>query len=499
MLTQRRQRQAIRDVMAGLTPALPYEQLQEPYDYLWEIVQDCSNAQQAYETLIRVGFQDGELKPDVDAILALEPGYRAKYPSLAEVGPELPETTWLWESWIPRGMLSLLAAWPGIGKTYLALDLARSIIAGQPAPDETPFQIRTGTIIFVDAEDFLPQIYKRVKSWRMDMSKFYPVRRPPRELIDMSRPEYQDDLIDMCSDIQPDLVIVDSLSSVNIRGENNIEDLRDILSFFVELAQNFDCGLVINHHLRKPGQGQFQALTMHDLRGSGHLVAMARSILGMELLKTSGVDDPNGPRLFKVLKTNLGKYPKPLSVEFEECTGNAGIAVLSYSPIELSAIHTTTQTEACTRWLLALLKEHGPLTYSEIIDYAADEGFSRRVIGDVRHRLGDKVVDTLGPKRKGNRWTLLDSDIDPAMTPVASATTLTGQCAEWLLEMLRDNPHSYMELKTLAADHGYSENVLQEARRKLGPRIIDTHGPKRPGNRWQLAEWVLTDEEQAFT
>jgi hypothetical protein len=197
MLTQRRQRQAIRDVMAGLTPALPYEHLQEPYDYLWEIVQDCSNAQQAYETLIRVGFQDGELKPDVDAILALEPGYRAKYPSLAEVGPELPETTWLWESWIPRGMLSLLAAWPGIGKTYLALDLARSIIAGQPAPDETPFQIRTGTIIFVDAEDFLPQIYKRVKSWRMDMSKFYPVRRPPRELIDMSRPEYQDDLIDM--------------------------------------------------------------------------------------------------------------------------------------------------------------------------------------------------------------------------------------------------------------------------------------------------------------
>ncbi len=67
---------------------------------------------------------------------------------------------------------------------------------------------------------------------------------------------------------------------------------------------------------------------MHDLRGSGHLVAMARSILGMELLKTGGVDDPNGPRLLKVLKTNLGKYPKPLSVEFEECADNTGIAIL---------------------------------------------------------------------------------------------------------------------------------------------------------------------------
>jgi hypothetical protein len=277
----------------------------------------------------------------------------------------------------------------------------------------------------------------------MDMSKFYPVRRPPRELIDMSRPEYQDDLIDMCSDIQPDLVIVDSLSSVNVRGENNIEDLRDILSFFVELAQSFDCGMVINHHLRKPGKGQFQALTMHDLRGSGHLIAMARSILGMELFKTGGVNDPNGPRLLKVLKTNLGKYPKPLTVDFEESADNPGIAVLSYSPIELSDIHTKTQTEACAHWLLDLLKEQGPLTYSEIVAYAVEEGFGRRAMGTVRERLGDKVVDTLGPKRKGNRWALADAEIDAATEPMAGNSTLTDQCADWLLLVLQGQPRRY--------------------------------------------------------
>ncbi len=60
---------------------------------------------------------------------------------------------------------------------------------------------------------------------------------------------------------------------------------------------------MINHHLRKPGKGQFQALTMHDLRGSGHLVR-----------------------------------EKPRAI------GD------SYSPIEIVAIYTTTQTEARTCW-----------------------------------------------------------------------------------------------------------------------------------------------------
>jgi hypothetical protein len=317
----------------------------------------------------------------------------------------------------------------------------------------------------------------------------------------MSRSEYQDDLIDMCYDIQPDLVIVDSLSSINLRGENNIEDLRDILSFFIELAQNSDCGLIINHHLRKPGKGQAHALTMHDLRGSGHLVAMARSILGIDLLRLAAVDDPNGPRMLKVLKTNLGKYPKPLSVEFKESPDTPDVAVLSYSQIELSAIHPKTQSEECARWLLELLKERGPLTYAEIMEYAEDQGFTRRVMGTARQFLGDKVIDTLGPKRKGNRWALANSEVDPESTLLTSNSTRTGQCADWLLTVLQDNPRSYSELKEMAASQGFLENVLQEARHRLGVRVVDTRGPRCHGNQWQLADWFLADAEpeQTFT
>jgi len=232
MLTERRQQQAIVDLIHGLEPELDYDELTKPYRKLWQEVQDCLehgyDPHDIHQELYRFKLSEAgeKLANIVDAILVAEPGSRPTYASLAEIGPDLPQTTWFWQAWIPRGLLTLLAAWPGVGKTYLALDLARRVITNLPTPDESSFVLKTGRVIYVDAEDFLPDIYERALVWGMDLDKFYPIRRPPRDLIDMSRPQYQDPLIDMCFDLQPDLVIVDSLSSVNARGENNIDAIK---------------------------------------------------------------------------------------------------------------------------------------------------------------------------------------------------------------------------------------------------------------------------------
>ena len=185
MLTERDQRQAIVDLIHGLKPELDYGDLSKLYRKLWEEVQDCLahgyDRHDIHQELVRFKLSEtGEKLADtIDAILIGEPGYRPSYPTLAEIGPQLPQTTWFWQAWIPRGLLTLLAAWPGVGKTYLALDLARRVITPLPAPDESPFALRTGHVIYVDAEDFLPDIYERALVWGMDLDKFYPIRRPP--------------------------------------------------------------------------------------------------------------------------------------------------------------------------------------------------------------------------------------------------------------------------------------------------------------------------------
>ena len=53
-----------------------------------------------------------------------------RFPSHEDLRDKLPAITWLWPGWIPVGLLSLLGAAPGAGKSLVALDLARRIIHG---------------------------------------------------------------------------------------------------------------------------------------------------------------------------------------------------------------------------------------------------------------------------------------------------------------------------------------------------------------------------------
>jgi len=184
MLTERRQQQAIVDLIHGLKPELQHHELSKPYRVLWQEVKQALHlgldAHDIFQEMYRFKQSEaGEKLADiVEAILVLEPGYKQKHRSLQEIGPDLPQTTWFWPEWIPRGLLTLLAAWPGVGKTYVALDLAHRVISNSPAPDDASLEVRTGTVIYVDAEDFLPDIYERASVWQMDTSKFYPFRRP---------------------------------------------------------------------------------------------------------------------------------------------------------------------------------------------------------------------------------------------------------------------------------------------------------------------------------
>ena len=65
-------------------------------------------------------------------------GPASAFASLDQLSAGIPPVSWLWPGWIPRGMITLLCAAPGAGKSYLALDLARRLIAGLPWPDGAP-------------------------------------------------------------------------------------------------------------------------------------------------------------------------------------------------------------------------------------------------------------------------------------------------------------------------------------------------------------------------
>ena len=413
MLTTRLQIQTIADLLAGLgDTSLPLGDFSELCRTAYRAILDVrgpgshdASPAAAQQALIRSLKDHPDQASIIRAIFAAVPGTKLDFPSLQEIAASLPEVTWLWPDWIPHGMITLLGAAPGTGKSYLALDLARCIIAGDRFPDGAPVPQPGANVIYVDAEDCPQIINRRAELWHMDTSRLFLMQPGERLFIDFSQTTDQDRLVEMSHSLAPALIVVDSLSTISSKGENNVEDVREVLGFLNRLALDAQCGLLLVHHLRKRGvPPSADALSLDDFRGSSHIIAIARSVLGLSIVQTGPQPDRSGPLRLEVVKTNLARYPEPIGVEF--LPQHPDGVVLRYGE-PAQQYHQPTKADECAEWLLCTLEEAGqPMKPAEIVEQAEAAGFSRSGVFRARKALGDRIRNTAGEQNPNNLWAL---------------------------------------------------------------------------------------------
>ena len=332
-----------------------------------------------------------------------------RYPSLRDVPRGVASVHWLWPSWVPHGTVTLLAAAPGVGKSLVALDLARRIVQGDPFPDGAPVPQPGSPVLLVDAEGSLGLLRQRVDAWQIDPGLLY-LMNDPRSVsaADLGTLDGLKRLLDMCVVIRPALVIVDSLASAAQRSETSVKAAREILGSLSRIADTLDTAVLVIHHLRKRHPASaFRPPSAADLRGSSHLTAVARSILLLSPEGPAGglvpVPDPNGPRRLAVVKSNLCPLPPPLSLALEV---HPGAPLLCYTPlVELPPppIHL----DNCAQWLLGFLAAAAPVRPSDVVTAARRAGFSRPTLYRARHALGPAVLDLGGsPHDPRKHWSL---------------------------------------------------------------------------------------------
>jgi len=416
-MTEADQMQAIVDRLVGTpgAPRPPIADLDEPWRTFYSRVRRAGSFTAAEMLLSEVAkdLDDGnwlarrlvELLPPGDAFAA--------YPSLLEMAGQFSPVDWLWPAWIPCGMLTLFGAAPGAGKSLVALDLARRIINGQPFPDGALVPCPGSRVLIVDAEGTPGLLNQRAQAWDINRHRlFLMIAREPDGLVDLASPKHQERLLKMCYNLQPELVVVDSLAAAASRGETSIEGARAILGFLASLARQFDLGLVVIHHLRKRARSGLASASRpaaDDLRGSSHISAAARSVLALSLAASgSGDPDLNGPRRFEVVKTNLCPYPPPLGLLFED-TGAAAPLLRYTAPLEPPS--PVFQGDLCARWLLDFLAQAGrPVRPAEVVAAARQAGFPRMTLYRARQALAGSVVDVgNSPRDPNKRWALAAS------------------------------------------------------------------------------------------
>ena len=407
MLTKALQVQALADRLAGLPTHISVRHLQEPWRTCW-LALDGAAPQADHHALTQVLAQHPDRTQILEAIFAVRPGHQMKFESLEELATSLSPIQWIWPGWLPRGMLTVVGAAPGTGKSFLMLDLAWRATTNQGFPDGSPIPNSAAGVIYVDGEG-VPQILnERAQHYGIDRKRLYMLLADSGEAIDFTTEKYRDRLINMVATLQPELVIIDSLSSIHSKGQNNVEDVRDLLSFLIHLAEAYQVGMLLVHHVRKPGNGQQMQmfdLSMDDLSGSGHIVAMARVVWGLHVVQTGQQPDPNGPRKLKMLKTNLGPYVDPLGFEFQPLHP-AGVT-LKWTLDAPQHYREPTKEEICANWLLALLVE-APMKPKDVIAAGEAEGFSRRLIYNARSSWRGQIVNTAGKNSPTNQWKLAE-------------------------------------------------------------------------------------------
>lgn len=216
---------------------------------------------------------------------------------------ETKEIAWLWEKRIPLGMLTIYAGNPGLGKSFLSLDLASRLSRGIPFPDHTPCVV--GDTLILAGEDVADVTIKpRLEALGADMAHIhFMFGKRENQMIDDFSLADSGVLRDALDQIKATggelkLLIIDPLESFigAIDGYKNIE-VRQALNGVLRLAasENFSV-LAIQHLTKKTGID-----ANHRISGSVAYAAAARSIW----LFTRDPDDPAG-RLFLNSKMNVG-------------------------------------------------------------------------------------------------------------------------------------------------------------------------------------------------
>ena len=355
----------------------------------------------------------------IDAIYASAAPLR--FPTLSELAANLEPVTWLWENWVPKGMLTMLGAYQGTGKSYLTMDLARIVLHGSTWPDGQPTQHDAAGArgLCRCGGHTTGQQRARHGDGRGRKRMYLLLRLTWANCSIWTRQVWRDRLLDLCYTVSPALVIIDSLNAVTSTGTKSVEDVNALMSFLAGVARYFDTSLVLVHHLRKPGGGQLMlpGISIHDFMGSAHITAMMRSVIGMSVVQQKGRQfSLNGPRRVEVVKTNLTPtYPPALAVTLEQ--PSPGAVRFSYAPVEADDTGADEQTPE--EWLVKYLEENGPTAFGDLVDDAEQENISKTALHRARKRLGGRIVDSGKRQSQGNQWMLVeqresaaDSDAD---------------------------------------------------------------------------------------
>ena len=336
--------------------------------------------------LTRLKLAQPRQEPETPEAKVIEPKPAATLADLKAAGAGM---RWLWPSWIPTAVVSLLAAEPGCGKTRFVCDLIRRIRHGERWPDDTPIEVPSDAkVLFVLADNNHDELLQLAHDFNIvDSILLNAPPEDPRAGTTLELLDHWGDLEARIKNHKPALVVVDTVGNATGLNLCKPEDAKAFFTPLQVLAAKYETAIMAVTHLNATG-GVLGRRALEKVRSALHL----------------SQPDPQGQpdrRALSVIKSNTRK-PPPLGVTMSS-HGNAYDDDVPVAPGDEPGQRgrTATKSPACADWLHSQL-ENGPRPLAELIRSGELSGFPKPRVYDAGKRLAVAKFE------QGNRlyWSL---------------------------------------------------------------------------------------------
>ena len=173
----------------------------------------------------------------------------------------------------------LLSATAKTGKTYLALELAKSVITGEPFLGE--IGTTKGVVLYFETELKKSFLVDRFKKMLGNISDEDAINlKICKKSIKIDSEEGQLALAKAINQYKPDLVILDPFYRLHSKNEDKSQEITPILNTIKSYAQTYNVAFFVIHHEGKKGESNGNQ-TSHRPRGSSAFADVPDVIISM--------------------------------------------------------------------------------------------------------------------------------------------------------------------------------------------------------------------------
>jgi putative DNA primase/helicase len=333
---------------------------------------------------------------------------------------------WLWPGRFALGKLAILDGDPGLGKSFVALDLCARLTTGRPFPDGSPAILPANVIVLNGEDGPEDTIMERLQFLGADLDRvFIPQKRDDHSPDLLSIPTHLKALDEAITQTGAKLVVFDPLVSFLDRSILSASDqsVRRALYPLALLAAKHRCVILLIRHLNK----SFGTRSIYRGGGSIGFIGACRSAWLI-------APDPHVPdrRILAQVKNNLAPPQPSLAFTLTTEVGQRprfewlGTSVLKADQI-LAAVKTAAPAPACDRavdTLETFLLENGPRTSREIWTFAEEREISERTLTRAKKELEIRSERIWADGQRLSYWLLPGQELPPEIPPSAKEPDL---------------------------------------------------------------------------